>query len=1134
MANWWEEIVVPDNWDWRKKKDVKEKIQQHHAVDPQDQFAPVRHMRIDDAPTWEQFVAFSGIVSKDENWANASREIQSEAIKNNFGFTDMKEVLKSDDAPTWDEATRDRVISAYVNMVPEFRRIQGTPEGDEALRSLTDSFENLHWEKKQEIEAEGRIRAQEEEEAAEEAAVEREAEWERRLPMHMRGVRRGFAPDIEVPQLEQATAMAPPMAPPQDPERDTGRRYQYQDVVDSFVADPQFEGEPEKAQFYADAWMNLGGNAQFRYKASNAERQEKISEVLESDYGQQMSLAERVGFRQRMTQDLPSTYRDGWEPEAPEGFLENLVADSNMGWKQLQLGYESSIVNAMYMAEYAGAKEDGVDTAPFEKRLMGNLEDIARITDEIRKSPQSTFARLGKEVYNGTASKEEYTAWLASTTYQSLVSFSPGLAASIPAGALGGPAAVGATQATMSHVLEYGPSLLDFLEGEGVNVNDADELFKTFTTDDVMMQKAREYALKRDIPIVALDGLAGVFSARMGAAKRSAENAAKAAGTTLKSNWWREIGALANEATLGGVGEATAQWFTTGEMDDKHAIIAEMVGELPTGVTSMIGGYVSEAGAEQRQRGDFGDIDLGGIGEELATPPVEVEADAAPAPTEFVAPEDARDLVAPSGLEEPQQQYYDALSDDDKAAVKAEADDLFDERMGVAMEGYGYAPEEVSRFPDQEMAQIGREAFSDTLDKHKDETAAQEEAEIEPEAPERPVEAAEPAPGTPAPAEPVAAEPAPAPRVLTLKEMKAMLREVTSPEEIDVLEREWEERGNPRSTNGPKAFAAARKRIGIEQVATDEEIGVQETIGTAAVSEQPELAKVRWTTPDGKVIEGTVHHDEESDQVAIKRGDEYHYLDADEQVQIFADYGKPEVEAKPKPKAEKFGGSDLTIEEWAESYEAELGERPTDKQLYEYVTGKTTQARGVGREPVPMVDEPLDVTLRQVKDARKAVEPEVTEEAIVEPEPEPVEAAEPEPVVEAVPTVAGVEIPRQPNGAPSIKAMKDAAAAATTIEEIDELQRMENNAVEDGFIKAHRKSVQNKINKRKDDLLKPAPEVEAKPTPAPVETKPEAEAKPKKKRKTLTDKVEEAEEKAKPKPKKAKKKAKAPVDPAKE
>jgi hypothetical protein len=358
--------------------------------------------------------------------------------------------------------------------------------------------------------------------------------------------------------------------------------------------------------------------------------------------------------------------------------------------------------------------------------------------------------------------------------------------------------------------------------------------------------------------------------------------------------------------------------------------------------------------------------------------------------------------------------------------------------------------------------------------------------------------------------------------------MKAMLREVTTPEEIDVLEREWEERGNPRSTNGPKAFAAARKRIGIEQVAADEEIGVQEAIGTAAVSEQPELAKVRWTTPDGKVIEGTVHHDEDSDQIAIVRGDEYHYLDADEQVQIFTDYREPEAKPKPKPKpkAEKFGGSDLTIEEWAESYETELGERPTDKQLHEYITGKTTQSRGIGREPVPMVDEPLDVTLRDVKNARKAVKPEVTEEVVVEPEVEvettEVVEPEPEPVAEAVPTVAGVEIPRQPNGAPSIKAMKDAAAAATTIEEIDELQRMENNAVEDGFIKAHRKSVQNKINKRKDDILKPAPEVEAKPTPA------------KKKRKTLTDKVEEAEEKAKPKPKKAKKKAKAPVDPAKE
>jgi hypothetical protein len=929
---------------------------------------------------------------------------------------------------------------------------------------------------------------------------------------------------------------------------DFGRLGEVQPIYDA--ANEKFPDNPDKARLYGDATAKLRANPAY-HAARGIRRHEMVNDVMDNDYVRDvMTPGERVKFRHDMTTGdwVDKPVAEEFEAESAEGFWENLANEGTRGVRQRQLAWNASV--EMALNNLIGADEDTV---------LEDVRDIAESYERLNKIPLSEAA---KHVYAGDSTPAEYASWLAQTTTSSFVALAPFLPA-ITAAGLAGPVGTALASGISSSILEYGPTIIDYIAEEGVDVTNPDEILKAFTNEE-LMDDARSYAAKRTIPIGVVDGLSALVVGRVGAAKGEVVRAAKRAGVRPPANWWQKAGVTALDVGAGGYGEMLSQQWADGSITDWNGVIAEMAGELPTTIAEYAGGRVSAA----REAGLTG---LGDIGSDVAAGLQEGVggfADTAPAPTRFIGAgsvtvdEELDEDSLTAGLEEGHKEYFDALPDEEKEKIYNDGNEEFGRRMAVKMDEYELTPDEIDRFPDQEREQIKREAFADVLEKHKDETAAQEEAEKPPEPQKQPSKPAEPEARTPAPAAPVAAEPAVAPRMLTLKEMKAMLREATTPEEIDVLEREWNERGNPRSTNGPKAIAAARERVGLEQVAPDEEIGVLKATGSMSVSEAREGEPVRYTTEDGKVVEGVVRFQEDSDQVGIQdTGGQFTYVPSESVVETFRG---PKPEPKPKRKAKRKAKPKLAKEVKPVPFDTKANYVDTE-------TGEPVIAERMmnGRWIVERKDGTLEQTgevelpdrYQRPGEELEPVTTEVVEEVVEEevvPEPEPVVEPEPEPeeTVEDIlkkseREVAGVKIPvNEKSFAPNAKKMKDAVRAATTEAELDEIQVIENNAIEDGYTK-FRPSVQTAIdNKRAEFTGRPSPqqlakerdkeskrileEREAKEEAAPEPVKP----RPKKKRKALGDKVveaeKEAEAKAKPKPKKTKKKAQAPVDPAKE
>jgi hypothetical protein len=859
------------------------------ADNQNDPFFRIKDMKKMGLPTWRQWSEFVHVSSQDPDWWELSDEDKAGIYKANFDFEDPRELFKSDEARDWTPTDLEEVANAYLSTDRDFTAIEDQDQRRSIKEKLIQSYNDYHMPE--------RVKAEKE-------AVEKLSPDMSKAKNIIGGdaVKKALVPELQR-QIEEAERAAEAAA----------------------------KLSPEEQEMVAKRGIvNLAGTREVERPELPETEIIQPREAMEHYYGQApKELTDKVGKQAVVP---PSTAEALGRAEY---YRQQAISEDPINPSDRIGGI------GVHEASYGVYKMLGMDSQAEEIRGIID-ESMRKLPNDFEASGAPEVGVVGEKLVADMFSAEGRDKWLTMIREQGPIMGMMALS-TIPAGAVG----QGAKGAIGAWVAQQ---MAQRIPESGIEAGSAYMAALNVGKSEEDALKAAALVGSGNLALIAVDGLqalapmagASAFS-RLAAGRISSSGIAgltKMGGALAGYRAGMESEAFEERFQEGlqqyvtgeaGIFEKTERTEEAAKAGRAMAAIMQAPGvvlsapfDVAEGVTAAqesreIRELAKTLGASEAEVAR--DIDsaraaagLGAAPGDEAPTPRRFEAD-----REFGVDEEEESLTA--GLEEGRKEYFDALPEEEQAKVYEDGNAEFEERMAAAMEGYGYGPEEVDRFPDNERAQIRREAFADVLDRHMDETEVQEEAEIEPEAPERPVEAAEPAPGTPAPAEPVAAEPAAAPRVLTLKEMKEMLREVTSPEEIDVLEREWEERGNPRSTNGPKAFAAARKRIGIEQVATDEEIGVQETIGTAAVSEQPELAKVRWTTPDGKVIEGTVHHDEESDQVAIKRGDEYHYLDADEQVQIFADYGKPEVEAKPKPKAEKFGGSDLTIEEWAESYE---------------------------------------------------------------------------------------------------------------------------------------------------------------------------------------------------------------------
>lgn len=128
---------------------------------------------------------------------------------------------------------------------------------------------------------------------------------------------------------------------------------------------------------------------------------------------------------------------------------------------------------------------------------------------------------------------------------------------------------------------------LDYLDQNGINTRDAEQLKKAFA-DPELMRTARNYALKHGIPVGILDGVsAGVAGKLVRAARKAGAPLIKQAGAMAVED-------LIIQPALGGAGEAGGQILARGEITDSAAILAEIVGEIPVGAVQTVRGVKAE------------------------------------------------------------------------------------------------------------------------------------------------------------------------------------------------------------------------------------------------------------------------------------------------------------------------------------------------------------------------------------------------------------------------------------------------------------------------------------------------------------------------------------------------------------
>jgi hypothetical protein len=157
---------------------------------------------------------------------------------------------------------------------------------------------------------------------------------------------------------------------------------------------------------------------------------------------------------------------------------------------------------------------------------------------------------------------------------ESLGQGGPGMAVGA-LGSVGGPIGFGAAQGVASGATEYASSVLQSLGDAGVDLTDPKSV-QAGLSDPERMAAAREFALKRGVPVGLFDGLSAGLAGKI----------MRLAGgpQTVRGAVGRGVGEMGLQAGAGAAGEAGAQLASEGEISKPGAVALEGVAEIPGGV----------------------------------------------------------------------------------------------------------------------------------------------------------------------------------------------------------------------------------------------------------------------------------------------------------------------------------------------------------------------------------------------------------------------------------------------------------------------------------------------------------------------------------------------------------------------
>ena len=305
---------------------------------------------------------------------------------------------------------------------------------------------------------------------------------------------------------------------------------------------------------------------------------------------------------------LPYNFEDLTEAEKITALTQ--ASNSPEVLKSIQTDIESErkkIAEEIEAEKARIAAEEAKNVSDLEKLTRagiasGKLANKIAYLETLPTAPTSSdffeIASLMKEIQENTVEDEGGTIGffkhLPGVVYQSLVSMATaaptgaaGAAAGGVAGSVAGPGGMIAGLISgfgggSSLALEYSSSLMSSLQEAGVNVTSARELSDAFNSPE-KMSMAREYALKRGIPVAVFDAISGGIAGKF---------FKPVAGATAKQVMNAALKETGLQSGLGGLGELSAQLIADGEVNMRD-VLYEMVAEPVTSIPEIAAGRMS-------------------------------------------------------------------------------------------------------------------------------------------------------------------------------------------------------------------------------------------------------------------------------------------------------------------------------------------------------------------------------------------------------------------------------------------------------------------------------------------------------------------------------------------------------------
>ncbi|CAO3401857.1 hypothetical protein [Azospirillum palustre] len=248
---------------------------------------------------------------------------------------------------------------------------------------------------------------------------------------------------------------------------------------------------------------------------------------------------------------------------APKGAENPSFASVRRGFSRFKQGAAGIAADTGILTPETAAK-----TIAEEQRYQQQIAAPQETQDAVRRmSEASSVADFLSALYKQPGA-------LLTIMGESLGQGAPGMAAGA-LGAFGGPVGFGAAQGVASGATEYASSVLQSLADSGVDLADPKSV-ETGLGDPERMAMAREFALKRGVPVGLFDGLSAGLAGKITRLAGGPQSVRGAIG--------RRLGEMGMQAGAGAAGEAGAQLASEGRISKPGDVALEAVAEFPGGM----------------------------------------------------------------------------------------------------------------------------------------------------------------------------------------------------------------------------------------------------------------------------------------------------------------------------------------------------------------------------------------------------------------------------------------------------------------------------------------------------------------------------------------------------------------------